>query len=222
MPQESTLIKNATQLKERQRKERDGYNSTINLRVHRAISWLTRAEECDDLDGRFLFLWISFNCAYANDRSSSILGETKTFTDFIKKLVRLDVEKKIYNTIWQKYSGAFRLILDNKYVFQPFWNHHNGHKSAANWEEQFTASQHAAHTALANKDTATVLSVVFNRLYTLRNQMVHGGATHNSSTNRDQLRDGVNILGDLVPLIIEIMMNNHKSYWGKAGYPVVE
>ena len=34
-----------------------------------------------------------------------------------------------------------------------------------------------AHRALAERDTVTVLGVVLSRIYTLRNQLMHGGAT---------------------------------------------
>ena len=66
------------------------------------------------------------------------------------------------------------------------------------------------------------LAEVFDRLYTLRNQVVHGGSTWNSSVNRDQLRDGANILGQLVPVIIHLMMENHAALWGDPCYPVVD
>jgi hypothetical protein len=37
--------------------------------VHRALSWLDRAEQCqdDDNDAKVIFLWIAFNAAYANE-----------------------------------------------------------------------------------------------------------------------------------------------------------
>ena len=57
-----------------------------------------------------------------------------------------------------------------------------------------------------NGETATVLGIVFDRLYVLRNQLVHGGATWNSQINRAQIEDGVAILGTLVPLILAVMM----------------
>jgi hypothetical protein len=51
-------------LKTRQRAERGGHDPNLILRVHRALSWLNRAEQtADDLDGGFIFLWISFNAA---------------------------------------------------------------------------------------------------------------------------------------------------------------
>ena len=58
-------------LKQRQRAERDSYHPNLALRVHRALSWLNRAEQADDPDGRFIFLWIVFNAAYATEIGES-------------------------------------------------------------------------------------------------------------------------------------------------------
>lgn len=217
----SNNIRNANELKERQRQERENYGDTLALRVHRAISWLARAEQCEDLDGRFMFLWVSFNAAYSNDIGRANTSESALFSSFISKLVDLDTHHTLYNIAWQKYSSAIRVLLDNKFVYQPFWNHHNGLDGFDNWEQSFNDSIKAAHRALGNKDTAAVLSIIFNRLYTLRNQLVHGGATYNSSVNRAQLRDATNILGDVVPVLIEIMMDNPRAHWGEAHYPLV-
>ena len=65
-----------------------------------------------------------------------------------------------------------------------------------------------AQQALAGRDTAAVLGVLFNCIYTLRNQLMHGGATWSSSVNRDQLRDCGNLLGKLVPRMIVLMLDN--------------
>lgn len=51
-------------LKQRHRAERDGHHENLTLRVHRSLSWLNRAEQAEDLDGQFIFLWIAFNAAY--------------------------------------------------------------------------------------------------------------------------------------------------------------
>ena len=60
------------ELKQRHRQERDAQHSNLRLRVHRALSWLDRAEQADDLDGRFIFLWIAFNAAYATEIDASM------------------------------------------------------------------------------------------------------------------------------------------------------
>ena len=75
--------------------------------------------------------------------------------------------------------------------------------------------------AVMQGDTRKVLGIVFDRLYVLRNQLVHGGATWNSQVNRAQLTDAVAILGTLVPLIISVMMDHPGQDYGDALYPVV-
>ena len=67
-----------------------------------------------------------------------------------------------------------------------------------------------------------VLTLVFDRLYVLRNQLVHGGSTWNSIVNRDQVRDGAAILSFLVPVFADVMMDNPDEEWGRPFYPVVD
>jgi hypothetical protein len=67
-----------------------------------------------------------------------------------------------------------------------------------------------------------VLAIVLGRIYVLRNQLMHGGATWNSSVNRAQVRDCAALMGKLVPQLIEIMLDNAGTVWGDACYPVVE
>ncbi len=132
-------------LKQRHRHERDGYPEFLDLRVHRALSWLHRAEQCDDDDGAFIFLWISLNAA---------------------------------------------------------WDYHNQKPDIEEWQISFNRARDQSKSALANQKTADVLNIVMDRLYTLRNQLVHGGATWNGKVNRSQVRDGRNILPLWFPLLL--------------------
>jgi hypothetical protein len=211
-------------LKRRQRLERDSHPPNLALRVHRALSWLNRAEQlAEDRDGHFIFLWIAFNAAYATDLDEKYrTSERATFRDFLQKLICLDKRETVEKLVWEEFSGSIRLLVDNRYIYQDFWNHRNGKLLESEWQRNFADANKAARTALAKRDTATVLSIVLSRLYTLRNQLMHGGATWNSSVNRDQIRDSANLLGKLVPLVIEIMMDNVNTLWGDACYPVVD
>ena len=40
--------------------------------------------------------------------------------------------------------------------------------------------------------------------------------------NRAQVRDGAAVLGWLLPVFIDIMMDNASRDWGRPFYPVVE
>lgn len=213
-------------LKARQRAERHAHHPNLALRVHRSLSWLHRAEQLaaeGDQDGSFVFLWIAFNAAYATEIDERYrLSEQDAFRAFLQKLKDLDPAGRIEKLLWSEFAGSIRVLLDNQYVFQDFWNFKNGTLAEDEWKRRFAAAKNAAHRSLANRDTVTVLSVVMSRIYTLRNQLVHGGATWNSSVNRDQIRDCTNFLSKLVPLVIEIMLDNSTSLWGDACYPVVE
>ena len=138
------------ELKERHRAERDTYPENTSLRIHRALSWLDRAEQCgDDHDARFIFLWVAFNAAYANeidDRAD--FTEQKVFRHFIERLVALD-DETLYQLVWTEFSGSIRLLLDNRYVFGPFWEFQNGKISEEEWQRRFDSAKKTAHTALS-------------------------------------------------------------------------
>ena len=214
---------NFEELKARHRMAREHSLANLNLRVHRSLSWLQRAEQAEDEDGRFIFLWIAFNAAYATEINDNYrLSEQATFRGFLEKLCELDEHKQIEQLVWQEFSGSIRMLLDTPFVLQSFWDYHSGKISEAQWKDRLAQGKKMATLALASGNTPQLLGVVFNRLYTLRNQLIHGGATWNSSVNRKQLKDCANLLGKLVPVIIELMMAHPDTLWGDACYPVVE
>ena len=114
-------------LKQRHRLVRDGHPTNLSLRIHRALSWLNRAEQSEDMDGKFIFLWIAFNAAYAQELDDSDRTSDKaTFTAFLQKLCDLDTNKHIDGLIWKEFSGSIRTLLDNPYVFHFFWEFQRG------------------------------------------------------------------------------------------------
>jgi hypothetical protein len=216
-------------LKTRQRTERDAWPENLGLRVHRALSWLGRAEKLDaqddDLDGQFVFLWVAFNAAYATeiDEKHQRESEQQTFRAFLQKLSELDASRKRFDAlVWTEFPKSIRVLLDNRYVFADFWQWQNGTLPESEYKSRFDAANRAGHKALGKQDTVTVLSIVLSRIYVLRNQLVHGGATWGSSVNRDQLRDCTRFMAKLVPLVIEIMMDHPRTLWGPGTYPVVK
>ena len=91
-----------------------------------------------DEDGRFIFLWIAFNAAYATEIDERYrLSEQATFRAFLQKLADLDAANK------------------------------------------------AAHAALGQRDTVTVLSVVLDSSAAER----HRGAEEGVFGRTDQIRD---------------------------------
>ena len=212
---------NAATLKEQHRRIRDTQTENARTRLHRAISWLARSEaEADDHAARFIFLWVALNAAYAREFSRDE-HERERFHGFITTLVKLDEQTHLQQALFQQFSGPIRTLIENKFVFEPFWIALREHDSSDAWERQFAASRKAALAAVLGGHTEVVLGIVFDRLYVLRNQLVHGGATWNSSVNREQLKDAVAILGTLVPMLIALMLEHPDHDFGEVLYPVV-
>jgi len=211
------------ELKVRHRSVRDDYPINLNLRIHRALSWLKLSEGSDELDAKFIFLWIAFNAAYAVEIDDQYrTDEQEAFKEFVGKLCSLDSARKLESLIWNEFPGAIRNLLKNKYVFAKFWDFQNGKISGIEWEEAFAYANAAAHRAVGDRQTQTVIGIVLSRIYTLRNQMVHGGSTCGGKVNRQQLKDCTNFLNCLVPIIVEIMLDSPDTLWGDARYPVVD
>lgn len=194
----------------------------LALRTYRAISWFERAAKehaANDLDVAFVLYWIAFNAAYASDVHDESVGhEQSAFRKYFGKLISLDKERAIHDAIWERFSGPVRVLMENKYLYDLFWHHANGKPGCAHWERKFSKEKESALRKLAEGRAGATLSILFRRLYTLRNQLVHGGATWNSSINRDSVRDGAAILAFLIPNFIAIMLDNPREDWGPPYY----
>ena len=203
-----------------------GSLSDITLKIHRALSWLRQAEITEDIDSSFIFLWIAFNAAYADiDTYESSRNEKLIFESYLEKIASLDQNNTIHSMIRNQFSQVIIELVGNKYIFEGFWKYHRS--GQGNWEVEFEEDKVKLNDALNdtsnvdNINTKTILPLLFGRLYTQRNQLVHGSATWESKMNRDQIRNGRKILGVLIPVFIEIMMKRPRDNWGKPFYPVV-
>ncbi len=195
----------------------------IDLRLHRAISWLKSAEQSSE-DLRFISLWIAFNACYAiddlNELAEERASEKSNIRDFLKNLEAKDEGGQLGKLLWDRFSNEIRILLNNKYIFQPYWNHLRGIETE--YETALQSSLNKASRFMSEGRVADLLYEVLTRLYVLRNQLFHGGATFQGKVNRSQVKDGAAMLEKLVPVNIEIMIQNKQEDWGKASFPPVE
>ena len=117
----------------------DSLPDALQLRIHRALSWIGRAErEADDDDAAFIFYWIAFNAIYAEDsQETEWASERRSFREYFGKIVGLDEDNVVYDAIWERFSHEIRVFLNNRYVFEPFWKYHNGAPEYDEWEDSF-------------------------------------------------------------------------------------
>ncbi len=225
---------------------RDEYDP-VKRRIRRAISGFGRAELEKSPDVKFILLWIAFNSAYANDRcvDSKRPYERDTFGKYLSSLSRLDPEQIGDSFKISKFNKAIQYLTDNRYVFAGFWMYIKNLKNKKFDLKQWKKSQECKRfeeerQQIALKLVATdkqiephkisyILEIVFDRLYVLRNQLMHGGATRHGDFNLDpinnsQVENGIEILEILVPVFVSIMMdypeNENAKGWGEIPFPV--
>ncbi len=210
-------------LKEIHRSTRGTVDESFSIRIHRALSWLQRAEkesENDD-DAKFIFLWIAFNAAYGiNINISEQQTEKATFFEYFRTLLALN-PKEISNIIWHSYAHEVRGILDNEFILAAYWKSVTSSESI-DWEDIKQRQRKRANKALIQQDSSVILEILFMRLYVLRNHLMHGNATWNGSVNRPQLRDSTKLLEKLLPVFLKTMMDNPHENWGDLSVPVIK
>ena len=196
------------------------------LRLRRGISWLSRAQQMErdvkntdkELDTQVIFLWIGFNALYARDPQEDI-GGMKEMEKYFENL--LNCPEKPIDNIYKIISGVLKEEFDrlrkNKYISREFWNSEMGRYRE--WERDIR------FPAWKIKFTKRILRCVFQRLYVLRNQLMHGASTWGKTENIDQLIHGAKVMHYLLPVFIEIMLRipeNEWEKWGKIWYPRVD
>ena len=203
----------------------------LRLRLRRAISWGKLAGQLsDDSAVRFIFLWIGFNAIYSRAPGMAAESESteKAFQEiekYLEVLVPLDSDR-IHKIFWQgKAFEAGLLLMEDEYLFQSFWTlRHHEFRSGA-WRKEwrgnknsFSQARHFDDTEKKEKMPGVLKSTIFDRLCVLRNQVMHGNATHKSSKNLYALCRGIIVLERFLPACIELMLKNPGEDWGAPRY----
>ena len=199
-------------------------------RLRRADSWLRRSEAAQDDTEKFVFLWIAFNAAYGwetlpSDSDTRPLERDK-FGRFLQEILERDDDRVLEETLWHTHSNLICALFENRYIFDLFWQAVRGSTAGRDWKATFRKKNISVRRSIEARDARRVLMMLFKRLYTLRNQIIHGGATFATGWGQDQVRDGSRIMESLVPSILDIMRadierNPESSVWGPVEFPRV-
>ena len=211
------------------------------VRLRRSISWLGRAQQIGrdsrgtgkNLDAQLIFLWISFNALYARDPHESLSGRKNGKRVIGKKKSEMveaqryfgnlmnfghDAKSRIYNVIEGDIKKQIIWLTSNRFVWANFWKYH--HDVYKNFD--YPCPTENPRPEFSRENTSKILAHVFECIYVLRNQLMHGSATSNGGLNTGQLKDSIKIMHWLVPVFIEIMLEKPDKKWGRAHFPRVE
>ncbi len=194
----------------------------VKLRTHRSKSWMRRAKGLapQDLDGQFIFGWIALNALYGQPRYLEDVkkkgDEFKNLLDFLGGICDIpEVKNKIDTTLYsveEHIAGLFQ----NQFLLKKYWQ--DGLSDIV--QSDLRGKSKSAARARENGNTHKYLELICERLYVLRNQLFHGCATDNSSSNRDSLENAVPVLVNLVSVLNDaVLTHGHLIESPGASYP---
>lgn len=126
--------------------------------VHRALSWLNRAEQADDADGGLS------SCGSLSTLPTPPISMSTVLRAIHVQGVPGQAVRARHCQPDRTRSGPVRQhsrVAGQPYVFQS-WSNQNGKISEQQRTERFASGRRAAQQALANRNTPAVLGVLFN------------------------------------------------------------
>ena len=201
-------------------------SSDNQLRLRRCLSWLEKAaldHAAEDFDTSFIFHWVSFNSMYATTESEN---QTALYKVYLEKITRLDYNNSIRNTLKPVYGPHISPLLHTRYMYGIYWkddlDQTTKNQTDTRWEEKRKNLTKTISAGLTTSgDINHALNCVFDLLYVLRNQLIHGLATYHGSVNREQVRHGAMILARAVPCFATLMLGYPDQDWGQSPYPPI-
>ncbi|MSR18483.1 MAG: hypothetical protein EXS00_04820 [Phycisphaerales bacterium] len=215
-------LMSAVQLRRMWKPRRDSYAAAhlyedVRIRIHRCLTWLEAADMRGpaEIDTRLVEQWIALNALYGRwnpDRREPVPDRLSVET-FIR-LIRTHDADKVLGVMLREHKGLAMAIFGDRYLLRHFWESDGGAQPStarlvATAQEWFRADRQAI-----------ILDKVLDRIYFVRCQVMHGGATYGGRLNRNAVKRTSMMLGHIVPTCLQIMMDHgYTDDWGELCYP---
>ena len=191
----------------------------LRIRLHRACSWLQRVEELpagDFLDAELIFRWIAIGSLYGrwDTEARQPLGERDSLAGFLDRIIDLDANGAVTHVL-EEHRKLVMSIFDDAYLTRYFWEDPTDDRARKTRKTKFDA-----RTWYQQHNYKLILDRLMERIYLLRCQLVHGGATSGGRLNRTVVRRCSTMLGHLLPAILLVIIDHgHDEDWGPLCYP---
>ncbi|MCH2144011.1 MAG: HEPN domain-containing protein [Phycisphaerales bacterium] len=201
----------------------------LSIRLHRACSWLRRAQHVartdgtDSIDDQLVLLWISFNALYGlwDEETNHPARDIGSVRDFLRRVLELDRDDE-FGKLLQRERGLCERLFDNVYLDHYFWRGLDaGDTEDDSWHNMPTKGRKYLNDGRAE---LALDRLMLYRVYTLRCQLVHGGSTHGGQLNRASVADCGRLLHQVLDIAIRILIERAEDVEGTLGpicYPPV-
>lgn len=188
------------------------------IRFHRACSWLQRAEQAtkDDLDLALLSQWVAFNALYGqwDHDAREPLADNECWRHFIERMLDLDKGSHVVDALVEN-KPLVMSIFEDEFLSRYFWQEPCGKRAS-----QSKKTMYDARTWFIQGNWLLILDRLFERIYFLRCQLVHGASTFNGSLNRTAIRHCSQAMDHLMRAFLLVWINfGSDKDWGIMCYP---
>lgn len=192
------------------------------IRVHRACSWLDRAEKLDqavDSDLVLINQWIALNALYGqwSQERNELKEDRSGWREFFDRLLRLDQGGHLAGVLTE-HRPLVLSLLEDEYLAGFYWKEptEQSKQSARNQKKK-------AQSWYFEKNWTILLDRLVERIYLLRCQLIHGAATCGGKLNRTALRRSTQMLWHLMPAVLLVIIDHGADEdWGLLCYPPME
>ena len=211
----------------------DSFEAVL-LRTRRAKSWIDPANSemaKQQYHTAFVMYWIAFNACYEDYLINEMkpreerISEKKQYQGYLRRIVGHDLERTITGICIRLGNDIYSLV-ENEFSYELFWKFgHRPESQGNNWKKQFDNQCRRLCTELKNKstmDTKEILYIIFDRIYCVRNQIIHGSTTKgDNSTGISQTKSSATIMNELIPTFVRLMENTpyEADTWSLPSYP---
>ena len=190
-----------------------------NIRFHRACSWLQRVEDAEEheaLDLLLLSLWTSFNALYGqwDGERQEPVSDVDCWQHFLDRMLVLDKHGLIQDKL-EEHKKLVMVLFDDEYLSRFFWQEPTDQRA-----KRVRRTRLEAQAWYVEKNWTMVLQRLFERIYLLRCQLVHGAATYDSSFNRTAIRRCIQMMDHLLRTFLGVWVRwGADEDWGIMCYP---
>ena len=190
-----------------------------NIRFHRACSWLQRVEDAEEheaLDLLLLSLWTAFNALYGqwDGERQEPVSDVDCWQHFLDRMLVLDKDGLIQDKL-EEHKKLVMVLFDDEYLSRFFWQEPTDQRA-----KRVRRTRHEAQAWYVEKNWTMVLQRLFERIYLLRCQLVHGAATYDSSFNRTAIRRCIQMMDHLLRTFLGVWVRwGADEDWGIMCYP---
>ena len=186
---------------------RNSEDQSLTDRVRRSISWLKRVVRVsqDDLPPRFVELWIALNALYGYPTylKPSRAQEEDYFKLFMGSLVQFDSSEKHLPAAMIQLQKDVKRLVKNEFLWNEFWR-----RDPVGLAKKIDKETKTLKEAVDCNDVPTFFTCAVKRLLVLRNQLIHGSSSENTTKNEDALKPGLLILEEILPVFLLLLIRH--------------